>query len=331
MKKWAVVCSVLAAAGCAKENYVQDCADGTVFPLEISVPGLETKVLNTANEDKVNSLQVFVFRGDGLLEAYDKADKSSVTVQCTSGAKTIVAIANAPAIEDVNTRSEMESKVSALSDNAVGAFVMCGMRSESVSAASGTLSVPVTRLVARVSIQKVTNQLALPQYAKSTIKINRIYLVNAAGDFRYCDAKYGETKSERAYTPKKWYNVGKYSGSDLPSLLSSGDLTSANATKTAPYSTPHYFYCYPNPSSSDTSTGNTGFTRLVVEATIEGKVCYYPINIKGISNNHTYDIKNLVITRIGSESPNVPVSAAAATFEVKVNPWQSGFSDSVTI
>ena len=161
LKKWAVVCSVLAAAGCAKENYVQDCADGTVFPLEISVPGLETKVLNTANEDKVNSLQVFVFRGDGLLEAYDKADKSSVTVQCTSGAKTIVAIANAPAIEDVNTRSEMESKVSALSDNAVGAFVMCGMRSESVSAASGTLSVPVTRLVARVSIQKVTNQLAL--------------------------------------------------------------------------------------------------------------------------------------------------------------------------
>ncbi|MBO8483252.1 MAG: FimB/Mfa2 family fimbrial subunit [Bacteroidetes bacterium] len=329
---FAAIAMILAASGCSKENVSVDTIEETRFPLEISVPGPAVKAQSVADEAKVNSLQIYVFRSSGVLEAYGKSLSNKVVTQCTSGTKTIVALANAPDINNALTKAALDARISNLKDNAPGAFVMYGSASKDVSAASGTVSIPVTRMVARVSIQKITNKLELPQYNGTSIQIKRIYLVNAAGDMKYGDTRYGADASQgNAYTPTVWYNAGKCDkDGDLPSLLNSKDLTAAVASSSAPYSVAHYFYCYPNPATAG-KAGSARCTRLVVEASINGKLCYYPISISDIKNNHTYNISELVITRIGSENPDTPVSYSQATFTVTVNSWEEGSDTSVTI
>lgn len=333
IREFFTVCMLLVAAGCSKENVVGDIAGASAFPLEISVSGPSVKSVGIQDEAKVNSLQIYVFRGDGTLEAYGKAKANTVVTQCTSGSKSVVALANAPDIADILSRAALDARISDLKENAPGAFVMYGSTEAEVSASSGTVTVPVTRMVARLSIQKITNRLELPQYAGTSIQIKRIYLVNAAGSMKYGDTAY-EAKSYAGsgYVPSVWYNTGACNGDgDLPDLLNSRELPSASASPSEPYSVAHYFYCYPNPVTEDSSSGAARFTRLVVEASIDGKLCYYPISIPGIKNNHTYNISELIITHIGSDSPDVPVSYSQVSFSITVNPWQEGSDTSVTI
>lgn len=328
--------AMLAAAGCSKDGHSVADTGTQVFPLEISAPVAgKVRTMTTANETAVSSLQVFVFRENGVLEAYGKSDGSKVIAECTSGMKTIVALANAPDITDISDKSSLDMKVSRLEDNR-DAFVMYGSYSAEITSASGTVTVPVTRLVARISIQKITNRLSLPQYSNSSVQIKKIYLINVAGDMIYGDTgEYGHDKSVKSgYVPSVWLNKGKCDGDgDMPALLSSGELKSASAAHGSSYTASHYFYCYPNPASSDASVpdGKSGYTRLVVEVSVEGRVFYYPVSIPGIENNHTYNISELVITKLGSEDPNVPVSYDSASFSITVNPWESGSDSSVTI
>ena len=311
-------------AGCTKENVDSQYVSGETVPVSISVSGpIVTRATDTDGEDSVSSLQVFIFRPDGVLEAYSKTIGNTAKADCTVGSKDIIAVVNAPEIPGVKTKSALESKVSYLKDNAPKSFVMYGSKSETVSSASGTVTIPVTRLVSRISIKKITNRLELSQYESSKFLVKKIYIVNAAGDRLYTGS----------YAPTLWHNRGKCeSQGDLPSLLSSGELGDVTIQHGKSYETPHYFYCYPNPTEEDSSSSaSPAYTRLVVEVSIDGKIYYYPVSIKGVQSNYTYNISELIITRLGSESPDIPVSYHEASFTVDVAEWKEGSDQSVTI
>ncbi len=323
--------AALLAVGCSKENVSADCIDESPFMLEISVPESATKATQIPEESKVNSLQIYVFRENGALEAYGNASSNSLKLECLPGKKTVVALANAPEIKNVLIKDSIDVKISDLQDNSLGSFVMYGSLSTSVTSYTRRISVPVTRLVARISIKKITNKLSMSQYENTAIHIKRMYIMNAAGDFPYGDTRY-ETggKTGSTYAPKKWYNLTKpQEEGDLPSFLNSGELSDAVASSKLSYEKSHYFYCYPNPTG--TASSDAHVTRLVIEALINDNIYYYPLDIKGIENNHTYNINELVITRLGSESPEIPVSYSQVTFTVYVNGWQDGSDESVTI
>lgn len=328
------VMAIFLASNCTKETVPAVSAEPEIFSLKVSVPSsASVKAVEIPDEDNVASLQVFIFRPDGLLESYGRSSGNTVTAECTSGDKEIVALANAPDVTDVTDKASLDSRVSYLKENRPGAFVMYGSKTQYVSASSGQVSVDVTRLVARVSIGKITNNLALAQHAGTPISIRRIYLVNAAGDMMYGDAAKGAGESFTRI-PSVWLNRGECTDAgDLPDLLCSGNIDTVSIAHGASYETAHYFYCYPNPATSDTAVpdGSAGYTKLVVEVSVKGSVCYYPIPVTGIRNNHTYSINELIIERIGSEDPNVTVDYGQASFTVSVNEWKVGDDVSVTI
>ena len=108
---FAAIAMILAASGCSKENVSVDTIEETRFPLEISVPGPAVKAQSVADEAKVNSLQIYVFRSSGVLEAYGKSVSNKVVTQCTSGTKTIVALANAPDINNALTKAALDARI----------------------------------------------------------------------------------------------------------------------------------------------------------------------------------------------------------------------------
>ena len=285
--------------------------------LHVGLEGMPrgTKTTSTAGEAKINSLQVFLFRTDGDLDAYGKAESGSVKVSTTTGMKDIFALVNAPDMSGVTKKAELLASVSELSANSLTNFEMAGDISKEISA-SVSVTVPVKRIVGRVGIDRITNRFSAPAYQDAEFIVKRIYLVNVAGDINY-----GLTEA-----PAKWYNKVEYKA-ELPTLTADEQINKSIAYNEGMTGS-HYYYCYPNPTSRDTNGGDwtPRYTRLVVETTLDGKTYYYPIDIPGIERNKTYTVTNLTITRPGSLDPDIPVTSYECTFGVEVQDWDTGFS-----
>ena len=294
-------------------------SDRTVV-LKVSVPCPVTKATDSEGEETVGSLQVFVFRPDGTLDASSSAEASEVSVSCTAGQKKVVAVVNAPQLSDIHDLTSLEQSVSLLSDNSKGRYVMYGKKDVDV-VGSVPVTVEVARLVARVSIHKITNAFTLEQYQDATVELVRIFLLNAAGDVQYGGGS----------QPSVWHNTLTLKN-EVPGLLQSEGINEQIAYNTS-YSQPHYFYCYPNPTEADSSEEDWSprYSRLVVEISVDGQTYYYPVSVPGILGNHKYEITELKITRLGSESPDIPVSVHEASFTVTVDPWDDGMSSAVEI
>lgn len=273
-------------------------------------------------EADIKNTQLFVFRSDGSLDAYKSADSGSeITVSCTTGDKEIFALVNAPAEAAVTSKTELLAKTSSLTDNSTESLVMLGKITAKLEA-TGSINIPVRRLVARLAIKHIATDFTSAAYRNTPFKVNSIYVINAAGDINYgLDS-----------TPTKWINKMSFCDEDAKELLYQNTNDSA-VTSDSPFTEPAYFYVYPNGTEQDSQAEEFGprFTRIVVETTLGDKKYYYPISIPGIEANKTYNVNSLTITRPGSLSPDVPVTSYECTFSVSVIDWETGTEEEMTI
>lgn len=324
MKKFFVYAAgmlAMAVCGCQEKEIADVVAPSEEITLDVCVPVSEmTRITDVGDESALTGIQAFVFRKDGSLDAWASSSGNTLSIQCTAGERDISVLVNSPEIKDITTFSALRSKVSLLSDNGVGSLVMSGTVSVTLSSSS-SVTVPVSRKAARVSIERIVTDFDLEQYKNAEFKITGIYLVNVAGDAPY----FGTGQ------PGVWYNRMENAG-ELPALLSSGKL-SVPVTGQAPYEVSHHFYCYPNPTGEDISetTWSPRKTRLVVEAELDGVTCYYPMTMPVIESNHLYTVTELKITKPGSSSPDIPVVKEDVSFVIEVADWDEGYSGSFEI
>ena len=69
----------------------------------------------------------------------------------------------------------------------------------------------------------------------------------------------------------------------------------------------------------------------MVETVISGKTFYYPVTLPVIEPNHTYEITDIRISRLGSTSPDIPVEVGAAQLLVTIKSWEKGTSTQIII
>jgi len=81
---------------------------------------------------------------------------------------------------------------------------------------------------------------------------------------------------------------------------------------------PAYFYCYPNETEKK--------TRLVIETLIDGMVYYYPITLDKVEANNRY-FYDVVLTRLGSMSPDQPVEDVLTSFVIATTNWKDNMND----
>lgn len=312
----ATLAALLLSASCRKESSVAPfpSTEKEFVTLSVNV-GSETKAASTTQsaDNKVNSVQVFVFDASGAFETKESGASTSLSIKCVTGSKKIVALVNAPAVNPASY-SVLMSTVSALSDNALSSFVMVGDINKTVSASDNTVSITVKRLVAKVSIERITNAMTGINATKSFV-VKKIYLVNVAGNTTYALG-----------APTAWLNQMGWSTSASDALLYDVVSTGGTIANGSSYSVRHDFFPYPNPTASDNQndTWSARHTRLVVEATLGGELVYYPITLPVLERNKTYTISELTIKVPGSEVPDKPVEKDEATFTLSVSDWESG-------
>lgn len=321
--------STLAAvilSSCAKEQTSASCSSPDV-KLNVSIPVSEmTRITDTGDEAAVNHAQVFVFREDGITDAWTISDSGDMVIDCTAGLREIVAIVNAPRITNIFNIEDLKKEITVLQDNAPGSLVMSGRKTVELEASTSVV-VPVKRLVARVSIESIVTDFSLEQYRDAHFRITGIYLTNIAGDAHFI------TSDE----PSIWYNA-MYKDNIEGNLTKAGELTktgnlSEPLSEGTAYETAHHFYCYPNPFTEDSFSSEwcPRHTRLVVEAELSGRICYYTMTMPVIESNHIYTVKELRITRPGSSDPELPVLPGDASFTIEVEDWEDGYSSSFEI
>ena len=88
----------------------------------------------------------------------------------------------------------------------------------------------------------------------------------------------------------------------------------------AGYSNAHYFYCYENNRTEENDQNR--FTRLVIEADLNGTTYYYPIAIKELERNCCYSI-DVKIQRPGSLDPDKDVEIGTLSLDLEVLGWNS--------
>ena len=217
MKKtvfFSIAMALMAIVGCNKNqpsNVDELSYEGPTGKLKVTVALAdgETKANQTsgveghANEKKIESLQVFVFnKATGRLEAeryetYATPGDGTKTMTLTTltGEKEVWAITNAPrqtgissAPTNTEARNQLKAKMSYLENNKVNALQMVGSADVTVAETEANLdamkdvatsvNIPVKRLAARVTLDKVTVDYTGTQLEGATLQITGMYLKN---------------------------------------------------------------------------------------------------------------------------------------------------------
>ncbi|MGN1211337.1 MAG: fimbrial protein [Candidatus Cryptobacteroides sp.] len=319
--------AVLMGAACTKISNVEEipaeAGEKTMTEVCFRVADATTKAIeSTADEKAVKSVQFYVFESTGALEVNSGLldNASSATLKCGLGTKRVVGIINAPEVTEVKNTSDLQNRLSNLSDNQRNKFVMLCDSTITLTGAQTSIDLKAKRIAAKITVKSVKNDFR----GGHSVKVEEIYLINAAGDFKYLNHD----------APTSWYNKMKYD-TEVPALLCAG----INGTSPAmnPGTSQNFsakpMYCYPNNTETDSSsaTWSPRFTRVVIKLVINGtQTCYYPLSLPGLKSNTAYEV-NFILTRGGSSSPDIPVEIDNINYTVTVVDWENGGSITETI
>ena len=327
----------IASLACSKENPSEQAAQETqMATLEVNVfDGITTRAtsVNDANiGSAAGDIQVLVFNNEGDLLAYgvNAASSSTISISIPTGTVECHAVVNSSDdLSNISTKTNFLKRLSHLKNNTTSRMEMLGSVSKTVAAGANSVSIAVKRFASKVQIDKITPAFAAPAHRAMEFKLTGIYLINVNGTCPYTMNPTGASEST------SWYNKRKYVSGDCNHLITDKFSTPVVIQTTAgvvtPYSTPHYLYCYPNPITTDvsTTTWSERISRLVVETTLGGTTYYYSVNIPTPQCNTVYQITNMKITGLGTDTPDAVVQKGSLSVSLTVTDWSTGFSKEV--
>lgn len=304
---FAAMAAVAAVSCCEKDvELPEQEAEGELVTFSVAVPGLQTKSVGDTDEKKVNSLQVIVFNKHGLYESSAYGRGTALSLTCTAGQKRMVALVNADMEEGLANYDELAGRSVYLKDAGLGDLVMLGDSTLTV-VANKQINLDVKYLSSKIVLESVTRNFSNQQLKDLPFSIKSVFLTNVAGDRKYI------AESD----PTTWYHQDNYDKQNtLPFIYDS--LTAGQPLDNGKtYDTDHYFYCYPNQTTTK--------TRLVIEAEIGGQIYYYPIVLNQVLPNNQYSY-NVVLTRLGVDSPDASLDRSAYTVKITMKDWKNNSS-----
>lgn len=329
MKKLLFAFLVLLAMSCSRQTEEKT----SVLKVGIASSSVMSKatIAGTADENKVNSLQVFVYKKSGddfVFEAMASASSDQVTISVTGGEKKIAAVVNETGtLPYLDGAEAVMAAANRLKENAPDSFLMAGVGNFTIRPTSRSVSVPVDRITARVKLAKLTNSLQNGLEGKS-FKLSRVFLTRTASQSNFL----GSPSSGAFYALS---GIGTNLDLDRTAVGSDDEKTAVNKLIYKNVSSENIangasldinlpLYAYPN-------DGSTQKTRFVAEVQIDGKYYTYPIEFETIEANCTYEIVELRIKSVGNPSDgddeiegseDEPVEIETATFGVEVQNWE---------
>lgn len=351
MKKFKLVAAVaacaLASTSCQKDMMHDNGPEkeSRESTLILSIEQALTKASGTSHGDQskdntVNTLDIFIFRNNqeednGSLDTYKRFSKeelgslTGLQIKTTTGKKTIVAVANAhrdnwSGITCMDDFKAMETSIK--QENAEN-FLMTGSKDTELDEIT-EVSLNLSRMVARICLDKISINFEDSPYEEMKLTNVQAYLANVTGNKIIFD---GSDCEEKTILNNGGLVESDTAGNAMKGLIH--ENIGKEISQNEPYAGKHYFYCYENAISSE--TGSEKFTRLVIQAELNGETYYYPVNINqegaghdessghyGVKRNTSYTI-GITINRPGSADPDVPVTHGTLDMDLIIQDWET--------
>ena len=185
-------CLCFSAVAC-QTNLAPETEAGTgslrISLVPAGTPGTKSVTDATGKEDYLKDVQVFIFQTDGTLYRREVFPENTAT-RSLDGVKAgyydLVAVANAPAMAEIQTRNELRQQTVALSlNNPEAGFVMYGEAANTVTVLSNSdtpsnVSIALERHVSRVRLTTVQNKLPADC---GPLTVESIFLENGLGSW----------------------------------------------------------------------------------------------------------------------------------------------------
>ena len=359
---WAVLAAAtlsLAACGGEENENTEPQPQGKTTKLEIRVQGTSssnTKSTGTlpgiGDENKIQRIAVAIFNSTGsvntISESTNIAANNKISMNCTPGAGCSgVAVANAPAnaFAGITTKNAFLAKTVTLGQTATELPMSGEIKDNTTSANTFTLTagnttsvkVDLTRMVARVSVSSIKTAFdPAGQYSKATFTAKQIFMHNAKTTSNVDPGTLTTTSLKTGWDDA---SVTADHVVALKDVISGGGVA---ITGTA-YTTPYWFYTFPN--------DNTTSTRLVIRGdfdpdgsgTVTASDVYYPVVVNlaqtgtsinsgakdgTIARNTTYAI-TATIKGKGAPNPNTNMAPATLDLTVTVAAWALNITQDV--
>ena len=293
----------------------------TVTPLEINIKGSREEGLTA---------DIFVYNDDRLqrLDSYQRISINEGTVPFAAsqtGKKIIAAILNPSSDtyewKDISSFPGLQEAESSLKRENAGRLLMSGYARYTAGKA-GICKINMTPLAATVRLNSIRCDFSGEGYKDAVLENVKVYLTNVNTEARIMQ--------QEGFIPKEISNLGGLVESDMsgfsyPEAVFREISVPVGRQTVYPDIT---LACYPNESIQETA--GSPYTRLVIEGTVKGKTCYYPISVnrepfaagtpEGIIRNRCYTY-SLTIRSMGSSDPDTPVSPSDVTAVCSILPW----------
>ncbi len=287
------------------------------------------------DDNQVNSVAIFVFNKDAAktLETYkfiripDQSALEGINFQTTTGNKNIYVIANchdSTQWTGIVREDDFLLKESNLKDENLKDFAMSGKIDNAQIDLSNMFNITLKRVVAKIILNSVKTDFQGTPYYGMQLGDVKFYLTNVHKVRPFIENNITSNPliiNSLKNIPSTYYDC-RISGlvCDIPGI----------EINDIPYTEKHHFYAYEN--SIQTETVGEKFTKLVIEATLDGNTYYYPIDINredyggttnnGIKRNTVYNL-SVIIKRPGSNSPSIMVEKGTVITTVTVADWEN--------
>ncbi len=292
-----------------------------------------SEIQSLAQDNTVNTIDVFIFRNTEAVSAdYQRLDTykrfegsglENLSVETTTGPKTVCVIVNSniDTYVGVTDMTEFRAMKALLTSETLADFTMYG-EADCQMDITTSLSINVSRLIAKVEINSIKTRFAGTPYEGMTLSNCKLYLINVHGDKLL--------SSGNATATPVILNSGALVAADVNSTAQTGlimDDISGTIGDTG-YSTAHTFYCY-----SNETTDMDSATKLVLQADLDGVTYYYPLPVNqssygyadanghhGVKRNTHYSY-GMVVSRPGTLDPNEPLVPGSLDLTLTINDW----------
>ncbi len=260
--------------------------------------GTATKATDGIDDEAVNTAYVYAFDGERLDGSAAVTGKTG-SINVTKGSRSFIAVVNPNSefnFTGVSSPDDVMSLVSNLDSEGLADMVMTGSCTETVTASTSSITIPVTRLVSKISVKSLKFDLAGALEGKSVSDV-AIYIKNYPTTESYSGVE-GTNYTSGLYAA----NQNSFEVYDLIGTMADG----AEATG-------HQFFCYPRKTTLCISGSKV--VRLCVKGTIDGQKYYWSLPVNngptwnamaftsgdehfGVMRNHSYEY-SITITRAG--------------------------------
>lgn len=338
MKKLTFLLYLVLAVACTREP--SPAAGGSLTVDLSGIAATKSIIGATAAEMRVNSLMLYVYDANGMLDlahscSTEEINAKQAVMEVKTGSKTVYALANfqgdpLAAANATATSTELGQVPFLLGDNLTDGLLMTASAGATVASGSGgSVTLQLSRPVARVALGSVTNKLPAPY---GSVRVLRAFLCNVVGNQNVAGTA----------SASVWYNRNATSDNVAGHVIGTGgymaqeaSLTYTELNEDVALNTAHsfsnkFFYAFPNALTNPNNGFNSAFsptaTVLMVVVQVKNVPYYYPVPLIGaLESNKDYKV-DLTLIGLGNteDQPFNKIEKANLAASVQVSDWTSG-------